>query len=460
MTATPAASTATSPTSDSAPPFDWHSEYAYALGVLALIYGFPLVYGAATRYKWVTIPQDPAHVPYAAVNHFWHAPNVLDATYQDGGCPNNDTLYSVAWVDLSDEPIILSHPDMEDRYFSFELSAMTSDNFDYVGQRTTGSKAGSFLIPGPGWEGEVPDGVTAVAPSPTPWALCLGRTLVDGQDDVPVVNEVMKRYSLTPLSLWGQADPHVPERRDVLAPIDVASDPLGPWKTLNAMLAENPPPAEHGILLQQFASVGIGPGLDIEEQPDVVKDSLARALGAGMKLLPAQFLSGDWATNINGWRYPPPTEGRAGDDFLRRGAELWRAGFGETPPPEAVYLVCREDADGKPLSSDGRYELSFSGEDLPPVDSFWSLTMYKADMNLVPNPVDRYSVGDRTPGLVKDDGGGVRLSIQNAEPAADRRPNWLPCPAEGTWFVILRLYRPRPEVINATWMCPPIRRLA
>jgi hypothetical protein len=440
--------------------FEWRSEYAYSVGVTALVYGFPYVYGAQTRHKWVTQPQDPEHVPYSAVGQFWHAPGVLDASYQDGGCPNNDTMYSVAWVDLSAEPVILSHPDLGDRYFSFELAAMSSDNFDYVGARTTGSKAGHFLIAGPAWEGTVPDGVIATLPSPTPWILCLGRTLVDGPDDVANVRALQAQYTLTPLSLWGLPDAKVPDRRDVFAPIEVAADPLGPWKTLNAMLAENPPPAHHAVLLRQFAEIGIGPGLDVDAQPDAIKQSLTRALGAGMKLLPAQFLSGDWANVVNGWRYPPPSEGRAGDDFLLRAADQSLAGIVANDPAEAVYLVNMGDASGNKFSSDGRYELSFAGSELPPVDAFWSLTMYKADMNLVPNVANRYSLGDRTPGIKKDADGGITFYIQHDSPGADKESNWLPCPDSGTWFVILRLYQPHETVVNATWQCPPIQKVA
>lgn len=439
--------------------FEWHSEYAYGLGIEALVYGFPYVYGAQTRYKWVTQARDPEHVPYSAVGHFWHAPGVLDASYQDGGCPNNDTMYSIAWVDLNAEPVILSHPDMGDRYFSFELAAMSSDNFDYVGRRTTGSKAGHFLIAGPGWDGTVPDGVTATRPSPTPWILCLGRTLVDGAADVANVRALQAGYALTPLSLWGQPGAEVPERRDVLVPIEAAADPLGPWKTLNAMLAENPPPAHHAVLLRQFAGIGIGPGLDVEAQPAAVKKGLIRALGAGMRLLPAQFLSGEWATVVNGWRYPPPTEGRASDDFLLRAADQSLAGIVANDPAEAVYLVNMQDADGSSLSGDARYELTFSGADLPPVDAFWSLTLYKADMNLVPNAANRYSIGDRTPGLNSAADGGITIYIQHDSPGADKESNWLPCSDRGTWFVILRLYQPREPVVNATWKCPAIHKV-
>jgi hypothetical protein len=433
-------------------PFDWRGEYASALGTMALVYGFPYVYNARIRHKWVTAPVDPQHVPYSAVNEFWHAPGVIDASFRDGGCPNNDTLYSVAWVDLTAEPIVLSHPDMGDRDFSFELSSAASDNFDYVGQRTTGSATGDFLIAGPGWSGAVPHGLTPIAPSPTPWILCLGRTLVDGAEDLEAAHALMSGYRLTPLSAWGDPDFSPAGRRDVLAPIEASEDPLGPWKALNAMPAENPPPPEHAVLLRQFAEIGIGPGLDPEAQPAAVKAGLGRALATGMQLLPAQFLSGEWARAINGWRYPPPEEGRFGDDFLRRAADQSLAGIVANDPAEAVYLVNRSDADGGALTSDGRYQLRFAADDMPPVDSFWSLTMYAADMNLVPNPVDRYAVGDRTPGLVREPDGALSITIQAEAPEGDA--NWLPCPAEGTWFVILRLYRPRPRVLEATWRCP------
>lgn len=441
------------------PVFDWQGEYAYSLAVQALIYGFPYVYGAQTRYKWVAqAPSDPEVIPHPAVNRFWHAARVTDATWRDGGCPNNDTLYSLSWVDLSQEPVILSHPDMGDRYFTFQLAAMTSDNFGYVGRRTTGPDAGHFALTGPGWNGDLPDGVRRIEPSPTPWILVGGRTLVDGAGDVPKVRAIQQQYKLTPLSLWGTGR-EVPERRDVLKPVELTADPLGPWKTLNAMLAENPPPAEHAILLKQFATIGIGPGLDVDAQPDHVKENLVRALGAGMQLLKQQFLSGSWATVVNGWRYPPPDEGRFGDELLKRAADQSLAGIVANDPAEAVYLVNFTDDSGARFSGDSRYELQFDGGNLPPVDAFWSLTMYAADYNLVANPANRYSIGDRTPGVVKGADGGMILYIQAASPGPGREPNWLPCPAEGTWFVILRMYQPRREVVQAKWRCPAVRKV-
>ena len=164
------------------------------------------------------------------------------------------------------------------------------------------------------------------------------------------------------------------------------------------MLAENPPPAHRAVVLGQFARIGIGPGLDVDAQPDVVKQGLTRAAMTGMAMLRQQFLSGDWATLVNGWCYPPPDMGHFGDDFLQRAAGQSMAGITANDPAESVYLVNFTDADGSTLAPGGRYELHFTAGSLPPVDAFWSLAAYTTqDMNLIPNAADRYSVGDRTP---------------------------------------------------------------
>jgi hypothetical protein len=435
---------------------DWRSEYAYSTALQAFIYGFPYIYNARLRHDWVTEPRNPAHVPYAAVNHFWHASELADDSYHDGGCPNNDTLYSAAWIDLS-EPVILSHPNMGSRYFTFELVDFASDNFDYVGQRTTGSKAGHFAITGPGWKGKLPPGVRRTAQSPTRWALVFGRTLVDGEDDLPQVRFLVRQFGLTPLKYWRKPGAKPRARRDVYAPPDPKDDPLAPWKSLNAMLAENPPPPHHDILLRQFARIGVGPGLDVEAQPDVIKRALLRAAQVGMPTLRGQFLGGSWATVVNGWRYPPPDEGRLGDDYLRRAADQSLAGIVANDPEEAVYLVSFDDAEGHKLSPRGRYELRFAADSLPPVDAFWSLTAYtENDLNLIPNPARRYSVGDRTPGLVTGPDGGLTIYLQPRSPGGAKEANWLPTSARHPWFLVLRLYRPSKQVVSATWKCPGI----
>ncbi|WP_141241807.1 DUF1254 domain-containing protein [Methanosarcina spelaei] len=442
--------------------FDWQAEYAYSLGLQAFIYGFPYVYNAFTRYKWTNIPQDPKRIPYAPVNYFWHASELIDATYRDGGCPNNDTLYSVAWVDLGKEPVILTVPEIsEERYWAFELVTFTSDNFAYVGRRV-GSRVGNYALIGPGWYGNLPEDVTAVTPSsPTPWILILGRTLVDGVDDLPAVHALQAQYKLTPLNFWGKPDVQLPESREVYKPaiaLAGTEDPLGAWKTLNSMLLENPPAAHHEVLLKQFATIGIGSGLDVEQQPEVVKNALKRVLSIGIPLLRQQFMSGVWAKFVNGWRYPPINIGRFGDEFLLRAADQSLVGITANDPVEAVYLVNLTDNSGEPLTGIHKYEVTFPKGYEPPVDAFWSMTVYGTDYNFIPNHINRYSIGDRTRGVKKNADGGTTFYLQNESPGPEKESNWLPTGSEA-WFTILRMYIPHPAVINAEWKCPPITKV-
>jgi hypothetical protein len=433
------------------------------LALQAFIYGFPYVYNAMTRYKWTNVQQDIIHVAYAPVNTFWHAGEVTDASWREGGCPNNDTAYSLAWVDLSQEPVILTIPDIPtDRYWTMELVDFTSDNFAYVGQRQ-GTKAGHYALVGPGWEGTLPNGVEPIEPqSPTPWVFIAGRTVVNGKEDLPNVHAIQAGYKLTPLGYWGMPEDQIPTTRDVYKPPLAAlgsDDPLGAWKTLNAMLAENPPPAHHAVLLKQFADIGVGPGLDVEQQPEVVKQALQRAAAKGMLLLRQQFLSGIWVQRlVNGWRYPPVDEGRLGDKFLMRAAVQSLVGICANDPIEAVYLVNLTDDAGEPLVGSRKYELTFPKGMNPPVDAFWSLTVYGSDYNLVTNPINRYSIGDRTPGVKANADGSTTFYFQNESPGPDKESNWLPTGAEG-WFPILRMYMPHPEVVNATWECPAIKKV-
>jgi len=439
---------------------DWRAEYAYTTGVQAFIYGFPYIYNAKLRHDWISASKQPAF-PHAAVNHFWHATKPVDATYRGGGCPDSDVLYSLAWVDVSREPVVLSHPNMGNRYFAFELVAFSSDNFDYVGQRSTGKNAGHFAICGPGWKGRLPAGVKKTHTSPTPWLLVLGRTLVDGQQDVARVRALQDQYRLTPLSAWGKPRAKLPVRRTVYKPGEPDLDPLAPWKSLNAMLAENPPPPHHALLLDQFARIGIGPGLKPEAQPDPIRRGLIRAAAVGMPLLRQEFLSGGSASAVNGWRYPSANEGRFGDDFLRRAADQSLAGIASNDPAEAVYLIGFEDADGKRLSPKGRYRLHFPPGRIPPADAFWSLTAYsEQDLSLIPNAAARYSVGNRTAGLRREPDGSLTIYLQPSSPGSARMANWLPTSREHPWFVILRLYRPGRSVAQGKWRCPGLVKVS
>lgn len=438
---------------------DWREDYAYTLGVQAYVFGFPYVYLPSLRADWVTRPKSGDELPlYAPLNHFSHVRNLADATYRGGGSPNQDTLYSTAWLDVGKEPIILSHPDMGDRYFAFELAGIDSDNFAYVGKRTTGSKAGSFAIVGPGWKGQLPAGVRALPPSLTPSVLMFARTLIDGPADAKTVNALQDQYTLIPLSLWGRKGAALPASRDVWQPYETKTDPLGEWRTMNRAMTENPPEARLGKLVGLFAKVGVGPGQDIDKMDEATKRGLARAAVDGRKLIKAAIDSGQLGRQVNNWNIPPRTLGRAGlvDDFMLRASVQAMGGIISNELEETVYFNTTKDGAGRPLDSSKNYMIRFAPGQLPKVNAFWSITMYDPTFNFTDNVLDRYSLGDRSKGLQKDSDGGLTFYIQRNSPGKDKEANWLPSPQSGPFFLILRTYMPGAEIVEQNWAPPPV----
>jgi hypothetical protein len=438
---------------------DWREQYAYALGMQAYIYGFPYIYMSEVRWGQVGQKVDPI-LPHAAVNHFWNNQVMGGPESQAGGSPNNDTLYSIAWLDLSKEPVILSVPDLGDRYYTMEIASFDSDNFAYVGMRTTGTKAGNYAIVGPSWNGELPAGVQRLTPSRTPSAFILGRTLLRGPDDLPAIRAVMAQYKLTPLSFWSKPDETAPESYDVLKPFDRKTDPLADWKTMNATMAANPPPSRHALLLNQFAQIGIGPGLDVDKLDEATKRGLARAAIDGRNLLDAAIRQGARQKTVNGWNYPPPDMGRAGDkdDFLLRAALQSMWGIVANDPAEAIYLNTSTDPNGRQLSGANRYVMHFVKGGLPEVKAFWSITLYDAKHNLVANPIKRYAIGDRDKLKFNADG-SLDIYIQNESPGTDKEPNWLPSPS-GEFNLVLRSYLPSAAIQEQRWTPPPVERVS
>ena len=444
---------------DAAAKPDWREQYAYTLGVQAYVFGFPYVYLPSLRADWVTRPKAAGDItPYAPINHFSHVRNLADPSYRGGGSPNQDTLYSTAWVDVSKEPVILSHPDMSDRYFAFELAGIDSDNFAYVGKRTTGSKAGSFAIVGPGWKGELPAGVKALAPSLTPWVLAFARTLIDGPVEVKTVNALQDQYTLIPLSLWGKKDAVLPASRDIWQPFDPKADPLNEWRTINKAMTENPPEARLAKLVGLFAKVGVGPGQDVGKMDDATKRGLARAAVDGRQLIKAAIDSGQLGRQVNNWNIPPRTLGRSGnvDDFLLRASIQAMGGIISNELEETVYFNTTKDGAGQTLDSAKNYTIRFAPGQLPKVNAFWSLTMYDQTFNFTDNVLNRYSLGDRTKGLKKDADGGLTFYIQRTSPGKEKESNWLPSTQSGAFFLILRTYMPGPEIVEQKWAPPPV----
>jgi hypothetical protein len=448
---------------------DWREDYAYTLGSQAVVFTYPWLYFAHLRYGWMAKekPSDFKGIDMP-LNQFYHFRNTVDAKYRAGGSPNNDTLYSILFLDVAKEPVILSHPDMGDRYFTFEITSMTSDNFAYVGKRTTGGKAGHYLIAGPGWKGKLPKGVQMPAQangtkmmglpaiSPTPGVFILGRTSVQGKKDSKTVNKLQDQYTLTPLSQWGKKNAKMATTRDIWKPFDPKTDPLAPWKTINRMLTEHPPLAQNKVVMDMFKDIGIGPGLDVDKVDDAIKRGLIRAIKTAGPMIKAAGQSAGFGKVVNGWSISPNTMGSAGysGDYLSRGAVQSAAGIVANDPEEAVYPLTRIDASGEVLDGANKYTMTFAPGNLPKVDAFWSLTLYDNTFNLVDNPINRYNISSQTGGYQKANDGSLTLYIQNESPGKNKESNWLPAPKSGSFFMVFRTYMPAKEIVEQTWQIP------
>jgi hypothetical protein len=372
--------------------------------------------------------------------------------------PNVDTLYTVARLTLNAGPLVVHVPEEHGRYYTFELLDAYTNVFGYIGRRVTGTHAGNFAIVGPGWRGSLPSGVKPIH-SPTNTVFVIGRTLVKSSGDVAAVNAIQRGYTLTPLSGSGATTaPPVFLTTSTLRPAPVPGG-LAFYDAMGAAMKQDPPPVAERSLLRRFASVGIGPGrspstegLDSATRKGLLEgasdgrheiDGYGRALQAGSE------------RQHNGWIVAPKTTGRYGTNYLLRGY-IAKAALGANVPAEATYPAAFSDHAGATLTGAHRYVVHFAARQLPPVNAFWSLTMYAKDAFLVTNPINRYAIGDRTRGLHKNRDGSLDLVVQHSAPHGNRS-NWLPAP-KGVFLLFLRLYQPRASVLRGSWPLPTITR--
>ncbi len=436
-------------------PTDWREDYAYNMGVAAMHYLYPYLRMAEVRHRWtMTDVKHPEVEPNHALNSFWYATRLTDHHWQEGGAPNNDTAYSGGWLLVDKEPMILSLPPI-DRYFTFEMSGFNSDNFAYVSELEHGRKGGHYALLPRCWQGELPAGVAAVAEVPSPWVMVAGRTYVAGEHDLPAVRELQERYKWTPLSQWGATELR-PAQPEVFEPYATEEDALAVWKTINRALTENPPIDAEARMTRFFRELNIGPGLDVETLDESSRRGLARAAIDGFEQIRKAQMSGvgESISMSNGWIYSNLL-GRAGakGDFFARTVHQSSAGIVANDPREALYYGAYTGSDGQLLDGGKHYRIHMpQGE--PDVGAFWSITMYGPDNNFVANPISRYSIGDRTPELLRDKDGGLTLTLQNEAPT-DPDVNWLPAP-EGPFWLVLRAYQPGPVLLEGSWNLPPV----
>ena len=437
---------------------------ALAAGVEAVAYGFPLVIMDATRRKITNVAAPGAFA--APMNQFANVPEFPDASFRDVVRANVDTLYSSAFLDVSKEPIVMSVPDVHGRYYLMPMLDAWTNIFASPGKRTTGTKAGNFAITGPGWSGTLPKGVQELK-SPTSMVWIIGRTQTNGPKDYAAVRAIQKQLKLVPLSAFGkrytapagQVDPTIDMKK---APVEAVAA-MGTtvyFNVMAALLKDNPPPAADAPVLEKLAKLGIVPGEKFD--PSKLDPAVARGLDQALPEALAKLTAASKETGapVNGWRTPPMKLGNYGTEYGLR-AVIALVGLGANLPADAVYPSAFVDGDGKDLDGANRYVLHFDKGQEPPVQAFWSVTMYNPESFFVANSLNRYALSSWMP-FKRNADGSLDLYIQKDSPGKDKEANWLPAPAGG-FNLTLRMYWPTdkaPSIIDGSWKPPGIKKVS
>ena len=425
----------------------------------AWVFGMPLVYIEKQIDALTHTAKPDGHL--APINQFAHYREFPDASNRTVVGFNVDTLYSLAQLDLSNGPIVLSVPDMGSRYWLMQLVDAWNNVPHAPGSRTVGGKGGNFAIVGPKWSGTLPPGLTELR-MPTALIMVGGRTYTGGKDDYAAVHALQDKYKLTPLSEWGKdyappADVPLKPGVDAKTPVTtqvLAMPPEAFFSRLNALMVDNPPDPADPRTMERLARLGVAPGATFSMaafSPEVRK-AIEDGVVQGQKLM-RETVRGK---NVNGWEITLDM-GRYGTNYPYRASWTF-FGVGGNLPEDAIYPVAKTDGDGKLLDGANRYELRFAKSEMPPAGAFWSLTAYDADSYLVANSINRYALGDRS-GMKFGDDGSLTIYIQAEPPSADRQANWLPAPKRGGMLLALRLYAPRKEVADGTWAPPTVKRV-
>jgi len=424
----------------------------------AYIFGYPLMLMDVTRQVATACPT-PAGM-CAPINQFAHAPAFPDHTFTDVVSANVDTLYSTAFLDLSKEPIVLSVPDTKGRYYLMPMLDAWTNVFASPGPRTTGTGKGDFAIVGPGFKGKLPADLKKIE-APTNLVWILGRTQTNGKADYEAVHAIQKEYKLTPLSAWGKTyapptkvpvDPKVSKEPPVEQVEKMAAETF--FARLNSLMKANPPAAADAEAVKKFAAIGIAPGqkFTLQDLDPAAKTALAKGVKEAHQEIVAEGKKPGGKV-VNGWILAYDL-GSYGTKYLHRAAVAW-VGLGANLPADALYPMARVDGEGKPLTGQNKYVMHFTKDQLPPVQAFWSVTMYNNKQAFVENTLNRYAIGDRDKLKFNADG-SLDLYIQNETPGKDKESNWLPAPKD-SFNLIMRLYWPKKPVLDGTWAPPPVK---
>jgi hypothetical protein len=427
----------------------------------AYVYGYPLVTMEMTR-RVMTNAAEPKD-SHAPMGQFYLMRTYPNASFKDVTAPNADTLYSLAWLDVAKEPYVFSLPDQGDRYYLMPMLDAWTTVFQVPGKRTTGDKAQTYAITGPGWKGELPKGVTEYK-SPTSMVWIIGRTYCTGTpEDYKAVHALQDKYSLVPLSAYGK--PYTPPKGKVDPSIDMKTpvrdqvnklDVGAYFKLMAALMKDNPPAKDDAPMVAKMAKIGLVPGqdFDVGKLDPAVAKALQGVPKAGVETIMTHFKNA--GTQVNGWQIMTKT-GIYGTEYLQR-AFVTAIGLGANRPQDAVYPTSEADASGKPYSGANKYVMHFDKGQTPPADGFWSLTMYNAEFFFVDNKLNKYTVSPRN-ALKYNADGSLDIYIQNESPGTDKEANWLPAPKD-KFILMMRLYWPKekdPSILDGSWKPPAVK---
>lgn len=458
MTACALAGTLAPGTAKAQPP---SAEEARAITRDAYIYGFPMVDSYRIQYSYFVDRNSPEFkAPWNTLVNNARVYTPDDKAIQT---PNSDTPYSYVGADLRAEPLVFTVPEIEKgRYYSLQFIDMYTFNFAYVGSRATGNEAGSFLLAGPNWKGDTPAGVKSVIRSETEFVFVLYRTQLFGASDIGNIKKIQTGYKVEPLSSFlGQPKADLAPQVDFLKPLSAEEEKTSPkfFKLLNFLLQFCPTHPSETEMMGRFAKLDIGAGKAFD--PQALSSDLRSAVTGGMVDAWKIFKEFKETQLDTGKRTSADSFGTR--EFLH-GSYLDRMsgavlGIYGNSKEEAIYPVYFVDSDGKPPNGANRYTLRLAAGQLPPVNAFWSLTLYELPSSLLSaNPINRYLINSSMlPDLQKGADGGLTLFIQHQSPGADKEPNWLPAPA-GPFFLAMRLYWPKPEALDGKWKAPPLER--
>ncbi|RON20764.1 hypothetical protein BK660_17085 [Pseudomonas brassicacearum] len=436
-------------------------EEAHAIGVDAYLYFYPLLTMDITRKQFTNI-EPGKEFGKGPMNMFVSVPQYPPASFKGVVRSNFDTLYSIAWLDLTKEPLVISAPDTDGRFYLLPMLDMWSDVFASPGWRTTGTQARQFLVTPPGWTGTVPAGLSHL-PAPTPFVWVIGRTKTDGEADYAAVHKIQAGYTVTPLSQLGKkAEP-------VIVKIDPTVDMKTPPKiqidTMSAanyfayaaeLLKVHPPHLTDQPILAQMQRIGIevGKSFNFEALDPAVKAALQTVPDEAQTLM--KWKVATLARVVNGWSMNTDTMGVYGNYYLKR-AIVAQVGLGANLPEDAIYPLNLGDEQGNPLDGANKYVLHFDKDQVPPVNAFWSITLYDPEGFQVGNSLNRFAVSSWMPFKTNPDG-SLDIYFQNESPGKDLEANWLPAP-KGAFNLTMRLYGPKPEALNGKWNPPAIKRM-